>query len=342
MESAAACDNRSIVSTVVKPLRALIFALTLAAPLAVMGCHAQSPTEAGGKLSPELARRVEVLIRSKSSVPPDYDIQIGPRTKSEVPGFDAISVTFATKGKSSKPLTFLLSTDGKTLAQFSKYDISKDPKLLVSGEGRPARGGPANAPVLIVGFDDLECPYCAKMHEQLFPALTDRYKDQIHIVYRDFPLDQHPWAMRAAIDTNCVGAQSSAGYWSLVDYIHAHASEMGGGEKSLAKANDTLDSLARDEGKRQKLNADTLNACLVKQDDTAVKASMKLGESLGVDSTPALFINGEKVAGALPLEYVYRMIDNALIAAGRTPPPPPPAAPAQAQPQTSPATKPGN
>jgi hypothetical protein len=40
----------------------------------------------------------------------------------------------------------LLSTDGKTLAQFSKYDISKDPKLLVSG-GRPARGGPANAPV---------------------------------------------------------------------------------------------------------------------------------------------------------------------------------------------------
>ena len=50
-----------------------------------------------------------------------------------------------------------------------------------------------------VGFDDLECPYCAKMHQQLFPALTQRYKDQIHIVYRDFPLDQHPWAMRAAI-----------------------------------------------------------------------------------------------------------------------------------------------
>jgi protein-disulfide isomerase len=322
----------------VKPFYALIFALTLAA----VGCHAQTPPESSGKLSPEVARRVEVLIRSKSSITPDYDIKIGPRTKSDVPGYDAISVVFVSGEKSSRPLTFLLSTDGKTLAQFNTYDISKDPKLLVSGEGRPARGGPANAPVLIVGFDDLECPFCAKMHQQLFPALTQRYKDQIHIVYRDFPLDQHPWAMRAAIDTNCVGAQSAAGYWNLVDYIHAHASEIGGTEKSLAKANEMLDTLSRDEGKRQKINADALNACLVKQDDTAIKASMKLGESLGVDSTPALFINGEKMEGALPLEYVYRMIDSALIASGQTPPPPPPAAPTQTQPQTPPATKPGS
>ena len=323
--------------TVVKPFRALIFALTLAA----LGCHAQTPADASGKLSPELTRRVEVLIRSKSSIPPDYDIHIGPRTKSEVPGFDAITVTFTADGKTSKPVTFLLSTDGKTLAQFSKYDISKDPKSLVSGDGRPGRGGPADAPVLIVGFDDLECPYCAKMHAQLFPALMDRYKNQIHIVYRDFPLDQHPWAMRAAIDVNCVAAQSPAGYWNMVDYVHAHAAEVGGTEKSLAKANETLDTLARDEGKKQKLNLDTLNACIAKQDDTAIKASMALGESLGVDSTPAFFINGEKVEGALPLEYVYRMIDNALIALGQTPPPPPPA-PVQAQPQTPPATKPGN
>src|SRR5580700_10444983 len=103
---AAACDNRGIVPTVLKPFRTLIFALTLAAPGLVLGCHAQTPTAAGEKLSPELARRVEVLIRSKSPIPPDFDIQIGPRTKSEVPGFDAIIVTFATKGKASKPVTF--------------------------------------------------------------------------------------------------------------------------------------------------------------------------------------------------------------------------------------------
>ncbi len=99
-----------------------------------------------------------------------------------MPGYDAISVTFYSEREHQQAVTFLLSDDGKTLAQFSKFDISKDPKELVSAEGRPARGGPANAPVVIVGFDDLECPYCAKMHEQLFPALTERYKDQVRIV----------------------------------------------------------------------------------------------------------------------------------------------------------------
>lgn len=322
--------------TVVKPFRPLIFAFMLAA----LGCHAQTPAQSAGKLSPELSRRVEVLIRAKTKVPPNYDIQIGPRAKSEVPGYDEIVVTFTAEGQTSKPITFLLSNDGKTLAQLSKFDISKDPKELVDSTNRPARGGPANAPVVIVGFDDLECPYCAKMHAQLFPALTERYKDQVRIVYRDFPLDQHPWAMRAAIDTNCVGGKSPAGYWNLVDYIHNHASELGGADKSLAKANEALDKLAREEGKKQKLDAGALDACIAKQDDTAVKASVKEAEALGVDSTPALFINGERLEGAVPLEYVYRMIDNALAASGQTPPPPPPS-PTQA-PQIPPAAKPGS
>jgi protein-disulfide isomerase len=308
--------------------------------LAALGCHAQTPAQGGAKLSPELTRRVEVLIRAKTRVPPEYDIQIGTRTKSDVPGFDEIVVVFTAEGKASKPITFLLSNDGKTLAQFNKYDISQDPKALVSAEGRPARGGPASAPVVIVGFDDLECPYCAKMHAALFPALTERYKDQVRIVYRDFPLDQHPWAMRAAINANCVASLSTTGYWNLVDYIHAHAGELGGTEKSIAKANETLDRLAREEGKRQNVDAAKLDACIAKQDDTAVKASVKTAEDLGVDSTPALFINGEKLEGAVPLEYVYKMIDNALTASGQTPPPPPP--PPSPTPQIQPAPKPGS
>jgi len=328
--------------TVVKPIRLLIFALALVA----VGCHAQTPAP-GRALSPDMARRVEVLIRSRSQVPPDYQVEVGPRTKSDVPGFDSISVTFSADGKTSKPLMFLLSEDGKTLAQFNKFDISKDPKTLVSGANRPSRGGPENAPVLIVGFDDLECPYCARMHAQLFPALLERYKNQVRIVYRDFPLDIHPWAMHAAIDTNCLGAQSQDGYWKLVDYIHLHAAEMGGDAKSLDKAKTTLDSLTTDEGKRQHIDEAALAACIAKQDDTAVKAMVKEGEALGVDSTPSLFINGEKLDGAVPLEYVYRMIDGALVAAGKTPPPPEPSpsgspAPAGAAPAATPAAKPGS
>jgi protein-disulfide isomerase len=336
---------REIMEIVLNAFRTLrFFALTLS--VAALGCHAQTAAqktsqaagaEASGKLSPELARRVEVMIRSRSEVPPEYVISIGDRKKSEVAGFDEIVVTFASGASVSRPLNFLLSTDGKTLAQFTKFDLSQDPKDKVSGAGRPGRGGPENAPVTVVVFDDLECPFCAKMHTAMFPAILDRYKNQVRVVYLDFPLDQHPWAMRAAVDANCVAAVSPAGYWNYVDYVHAHSAEIVA--MTAEKANETLDKLAQDEGARQKGNAADLAACLKKQDDTKVKASVKVGEALAVSGTPALFVNGEKLDGVVPMDVVFRAIDGALIAAGQTPPPAP-VQPAAATPVTP--AKPGN
>jgi protein-disulfide isomerase len=248
-----------------------------------------------------------------------------------------VIVTFTMSGNTTKPIPFLLSEDGKTLAQMNKFDLSQDPKEKVSAAGRPARGGPPNAPVLIVGFDDLECPFCARMHAEIFPALLNRYKDQVRIVYRDFPLDQHPWAMHAAINANCLGAASTQGYWDFVDYVHAHADEIAGTEKSIAKATQNLDKIATDQGAKQKIDSAALSACIAKQDDTNVKASIKDGmsEALHVDSTPILYVNGEKVEGVVPLETLYRVIDSALIAAGQTPPP-------AAAPQPAASTKPGS
>jgi protein-disulfide isomerase len=246
---------------------------------------------------------------------------IGPRTPSDIKDYDKIDVVVISDGQPSRPITFLLSKDGKTLAQFNKYDISADPRTIVSGAGRPARGGAEGAPVEIVVFDDLECPFCAKMHAQLFPALLDRYGSNVRIEYKDFPLSQHPWAMRAAVDTNCVAVQSNAAYWNLVDYIHAHASDIGGADHSLEKANEMLDTLALDEAKKNKLKSEDVEACIKKQDQTAIKASMKIGDELGVEATPVLFINGEKLEGAYPLVDVFRMVDEAMVALGKTPPP---------------------
>lgn len=319
---------RAILDPVFPVSRGLL-SLAFVLCFAPLGCRGQSAaaTSASGvastSLTPELTRRIEVLIRSRSNVPPNYTIAIGPETKSDVPGYKQVSVSFSADGKESKPVNFLVSDDGKTLAQFSRYDISGDPKQLISDAGRPGRGGPASAPITIVGFDDLECPFCARLHAQMFPALLARYGDKVHFVYKDFPLPMHPWAMRAAIDTNCLGAQSVPGYWNVVDHIHEHAGELGGAEKSLAAANNALDTIVRDEGAKQKVDAAKLNACLLKQDDSAVQASMKEGDALGLSATPVLFINGEKFEGAYPVADLYRMIDEALIAQGKTPPPAP-------------------
>ena len=317
---------------------ACLRSLCLAAFLALItgiGCHAQAP--AGTALSPELSRRVELLIRTKTKITRDYDVTIGPRTKSEIPGYDTIMVTFSADGKTSGAIPFLLSTDGKSLAQFNTFSLAQDPRTIVSTGNRPSRGGPATAPVTIIVYDDLECPFCARMHAQLFPAILNRYHDLVHIVYKDLPIEQHPWALRAAIDANCVASLSTPGYWNLVDYIHLHAGEFGGEDHSLAKANDALDKLARDQANLQKLDMTVVNSCIAKQDQTAVRASMAEAEKLGIDSTPDLFINGEKIDGAVPILQVYKSIDAALTAAGIIPPPLPPAPVAPVAPVAAPA-----
>jgi protein-disulfide isomerase len=137
--------------------------------------------------------------------------------------------------------------------------------------------------------------------------------------------------MRAAVDVNCLATQSTEGYWNMVDYVHGHLGEIWNSDaKTLPEANQKLDQLTRDEGKRQKVDAAKLDACIAKQDTTAIKASIQQGESLGIGATPSLFINGNKIDGAVSPEFIYKIIDTALTAAGKTPPPPyvPPAAPA--------------
>ena len=277
------------------------------------------------------------MLRQRADLPPESVVNLGTRMPSDMSGWSTLNVTVTTEGKTSKPITFLLSADGKTLAQMSKYDISSDPRALISDTGRPSRGGPETAPVLIIGFDDLECPYCAQLHKEIFPALTDRYGDKVRIVYKDFPLpaDMHPWAMRAAVDVNCMAAQSPVGYWNLVDYIHGHAGDIGTPtgdgpkDKTLAEAEKQLDKLTHDQGVFQKADLAKLDACVAKQDTTAIQASQKLGEGFRVDSTPSLFINGMKIDGAVDLDYIYGFIDSALRVQGVTPPPAPatPAAP---------------
>jgi protein-disulfide isomerase len=326
------CDHQKIV------LNLRSFALLLAASFTVLGCHAQVPNQStvtGTPLSPAETRRVEVLLRQKAQLPPGSSVVVGPATPSELPGYKQIMVTVTNGGNSSHPLRFLISDDGKTLAQFTKYDISADPREFISDAGRPARGGPESAPVIIVGFDDLECPYCARLHATIFPAITERYGDKVRIVYKDFPLDQHPWAMRAAIDVNCLADQSGPGYWHLVDTIHAHAGEMGqnlGGAadkpgekdepaKTIARADEQLDNLTRTQGATDKVDMTKLNACIAKQDTKSIAASRALGESLGIDSTPTLFINGDKIDGALPIQFIFGVIDDALRAENVTPPP---------------------
>lgn len=303
-----------------------ILAGLLALSLAV-GCKAQ--TSASAAQDAALNRRVEVMVRSQFAVPAEVSVTLGQRTSSQITGYDTLPITLS-HGSTRKVIDFLISTDNKKLARMETFDLEKDPVFNIDVAGRPIRGNPS-AKVTVINFDDLECPYCARMHASLFPDTMERYKDTVRFIYKDDPLtDLHPWAMHAAVDANCLASQNGETYWKFVDYVHAHGQEVNGQDRNLTKSFAALDRIARDEGTLAKLDSAKLDACLAKQDEAQVRASGKEAEALGIDGTPALFVDGEKINGAIPEEQVWLVIDRALRAAGVEPPPTPSAPAASA------------
>ena len=292
------------------------------------GCKAQSTAPAGP--DPVLDRRIEIMVRARYEMPADVTITLGARTPSQFTGYETLPVTI-THGSNAQVVSFLISTDNKKLVHLDTFDLTKDPADAVPIAGRPIRGNPA-AKVTVVNFDDLECGYCARLHAELFPDTLDRYKSLVRFVYKDDPLtDIHPWAMHAAVDANCLAAQSGDVYWTYVDYLHAHGGEITGSDRDLTKSFAALDRIAQQEATLGKLDETTLNACIAKQDQTQILASAKLAVDLGVEGTPATFVNGEKVnGGAVPTDEVWAVIDRALRALGEQPPPAPVPAPTQA------------
>jgi protein-disulfide isomerase len=299
--------------------------------LAAVGCKAQDAKDAAAIKDPVLARQIEVQVRSEFNVPADYVVTVGGRKPSDLPGFDKLQVTFS-KGERNTTTDFLISTDNKTLARLERFDLNNIPAQKIPVAGRPIRGNPA-AKVTVINFDDLECPYCARMHQQLFPQTLDHYKDLVRFVYKDDPLvDMHPWAMHAAVDANCIADQNQSAYWGYVDYLHAHGQDVSGSDRDVKKSDAMLDKIAREQGKIFALDPVKLDACLEKQDETAVRESMKQAEALGVEGTPFTFIDGERINGAQPVEQVWTVIDRALRAAGVEPPPRMTVSPSQAPP----------
>jgi protein-disulfide isomerase len=274
-----------------------------------LGCAAQT-------VSPELAQKIERQVRSYYKIPPDLKVLVGPATPNpDFPNYDSVVVT-VDNGEKKQDLNFLVSKDHSTLIRINKFDLKKDPYAetmsKIDTTGRPTRGAKASK-VVVVNFDDFECPYCSRMHQTLFPEILKEYGDRITFIYKDYPLVEiHPWAMHAAIDANCLAAQNNDAYWDFADYIHSNQREISN-EKTPQARFDALDRLTFSQGQKHNLDAPKLQACVKAQDDSAVKASMKQAESVGVEATPSLFINGEEIpGGAVSPNSLRAALDHAL------------------------------
>jgi len=289
-----------------------------------LGCSAQSPpppTSSSPSPPADIVRAVERRVRAQYSLPPDVKVIVGMLRSSEFPNYDALTVSFASRTK-KQDFEFLLSRDHKTLLRMSKFDLTSDPyaeimkKIDVSG--RPTRGS-KDAKVTVVNYDDFECPFCSGMHTTLFPGLFKEYSDRVLFIYKDYPLEEiHPWAVHAAVNANCLGAQSGDAYWDYADTLHGNQDAIKA--KGRDGWNAELDRLASAQGQRHNLDVPKLQACVKAQDEKAVRASMREGETVGVDATPTMFINGQKLDGAVPADEVRLALDQALKDAGVAPP----------------------
>lgn len=242
-------------------------------------------------------------------------MRIGPRSPSNVPGYDKLQVSIL-QGGVQNDVEFLISTDNKTLGRLEKFDLDHNPALSIDVQGRPIRGNPS-APVTVINFDDLECPVCAYLHQQIFPAALNRYGNEVRFIYKDNPLvEMHPWALHAAVDAGCLADQSANAYWGYVDYVHSHVQEVSGSTRDLKKSFAALDRIASEQAPKGDVDSGRLQACLDRQDEAPVLQSMKESRRLGLDFTPALFVNGEEVHGFTTVNDLWRVIDRALRESG--------------------------
>jgi protein-disulfide isomerase len=289
-----------------------------------LGCVAQSTP-------PDVARKVEHQVRSFYTIPPDVKITVGGITPStEMPGYDAVPVKIDGGDGKTKDYQFLISKDRGTLLRVTKFDLNKDPfsELMskIDVNGRPSRGN-KSAKVTVVNFDDFECPYCSKMHTTLFPEIFKEYGDRVNFIYKDYPLAEiHPWAVHAAVDANCLATQNNNAYWDFADTIHANKRDVDN-EKTPSSRNDAIDKIAMVQGQKHNVDVSKLQSCVKAQNEDAVRASMKEGDAIGVSATPTLFINGQKIDGAVPIGEVRAALDQALKDAGEPVPQHIPSAP---------------
>lgn len=192
---------------------------------------------------------------------------------------------------------------GELRTKYKAVVLLKPPVVQVGTAGRPARGG-ANAPVVIVGFSDYECPYC-KSAEGTVEQVMKAYGDKVRYVHRDFPLAFHQHAFEAAEAAACANAQGK--FWEY------HAKLFAASDLSTEK----LKTMAGEVG----LDRKKFDECLASnQFKAAVEKDMADAAEVGVSGTPAFFINGRMLSGAQPFERFKEVIDEELAASSAAKP----------------------
>jgi protein-disulfide isomerase len=164
-----------------------------------------------------------------------------------------------------------------------------------AGDG-PSKG-PKNAPLQVVIFSDFQCPFCGRV-EPTLKQMEKEYGGKVRMTWKNYPLPFHNNAEPAAEAAMAADAQGK--FWEMHDKLFAN-------QQSLDRA--TLEKYAQELG----LNMAKFKADLDAQKyKSRIESETKEGQAVGVNGTPAVFINGRKINGAYPFDTFKKIADEEL------------------------------
>ena len=183
------------------------------------------------------------------------------------------------------------------LAKANAKMVLELPRVKVGGDELSPFFGGKDAKVVIHEFSDFECPYCSRGKE-IVGQIKSAYGDKVKIVFRHFPLPMHSNAKPASLAAVC--AQEQGKFWEMHDLLFENQREL-----TAANFDKWATSLSLDMAK--------FKACQTNPaSEKALNKDKEEADKVGVNSTPTFFVNGKRVAGALPFEEFRAMIDSEL------------------------------
>lgn len=275
-----------------------------AANHAMAGSHTSGAKAASSTVLPS-EEIVNAFLRQTFGYDASLSWKVNSIRPSEAEGLAEVDVTLS-QPQGAQGLKFYVTPDGRhavngEILPFGAHPYDATRIELEKRINGPAHG-PASAPVTVVEFGDLQCPHCKEAQPTL-EKLVDEDKN-VRIVFQNFPLPMHDWAMKGATYADCIGRASSDAFWKFLGSVYSAQSEI-----TAANADEKLTGLADSAG----VKGSEIAACASKPETTTrVQHSIDLGTSLDVTSTPTIFINGRKLsAGGIPYEVLQKLVDFA-------------------------------
>lgn len=255
---------------------------------------AQIDKDTGAKAGLPTTEQVDAYMKRSFGYDPSVTWEIYSIRETDVPGIAEILVSV----NKADPYHIFFSASAQTAIVGQMLPFGPNPfapaRAKLKGAFGPSRG-PATAPIDIIEFSDLECPHC-KASQPVIEKLQADFP-QVRFIFQQFPLpaSMHPWALKAAQYADCAAQMNKDNFWKYVDAIFDAQ-----GGIALATADDKLKELATGVG----YDGLAIARCAASPEtDARVQKSLALGQSLGINQTPTVYVNGRAVLGLAGIPY---------------------------------------